>query len=350
MLKKIRLKQPLVLMALAVVSFFNSSVGFSQDNSPEPDIPAPPEQTEARPNFDVSSAQAWMQRLTNTIEENSFEISYVVSSDGRETLPYLWRRAILDNGDEAEQLSLLNGPGFERIRFNTKLSLFEPGYTPYSVRADNIDGPIPLAFLHFPDMLNSSYDILLMGRDRVSGRMAQQIRVVSKDKTRYGYYLWLDESTGLLLKMNMYGTDNRILKQIQVTHFAISDEINRFFESIQRNQLPPVSVPNVEQETEFSWTVSYLPEGMKKIKQTLHRLSTTGQPAEYMMLSDGLVDVSVYVMQDNDLIQEDLSVSSNATSVVSISNGRIQVTVVGDIPNATANKIADSIILVDTNK
>jgi len=350
MLKKRRYLQPLAQTALAVVSFLLAAVAVSQEQTTTQENAEPLEVSESSPSFDVNSASAWMQRLARIVSESSFEISYVVSSDGRETLPYVWRHAVLENGDKAEQLSLLNGPGFERIRFNNKLSLFEPGYTPYSVRAEHIDGPIPLAFLYYPEMLKDSYDILLMGRDRVSGRMAQQIRVVSKDKTRYGYYLWLDESTGLLLKMNMYGTDNRILKQIQVIHFALSDEINRFFANIQRSQLPPISVPNAEIETEFSWTVSYLPVGMTKVKQTLHRLSTTGQPAEYMMLSDGLVDISVYVMQDNDLVQEDLSVSSNATSVVSISNGRIQVTVVGDIPSATANQIADSIVLVDANK
>jgi sigma-E factor negative regulatory protein RseB len=85
---------------------------------------------------------------------------------------------------------------------------------------------------------------------------------------------------------------------------------------------------------------------MQIIKQNLRRVSITGEPAEYMLLSDGLVDVSVYVMSANDAINEDLSVISGTTSVVSISDGRIQVTVVGEIPAVTANKIANSIVLV----
>ncbi|MFW8592405.1 MucB/RseB C-terminal domain-containing protein [Glaciecola sp. 2405UD65-10] len=314
--------------------------------SAEPELALP----DPLAGFDETSAYAWMLRLAKAVNEQSYEISYVVSEDSRETLPYLWRHAILENGDEAEQLSLLNGPGFERIRVNTKLSMFEPGYTPYSVRSAHIDGPIPLAFLNSPNILLDSYETLLMGRDRVSGRMAQQIRVVSKDKTRYGYYLWLDEQTGLLLKLNMYSTENRLLKQIQVTELNVNDDVKLYFSNLQKDQLPPISVPNAETQTDFSWTVSYLPEGMVPVKTKLHRLATTGEPAEYMMLSDGLIDVSVYVMNDNNVIQDDLSISSNATSFVSISNGQVQVTVVGDIPVSTANKIADSIVLIGNPK
>lgn len=297
--------------------------------------------------FDASSAKAWMNRLANTISQSSFEIAFVVSSSGRDTMPYVWRHAILKNGDEAEQLSLLNGPGFERVRINNKMSVFEPGFTPYSTRTAKIDGPIPMAFIHRPQILDAAYDVLLMGRNRVLGRMAQQIRIVSKDKTRYGYYLWLDEQTGLLLKMNMYSTDNRLLKQIQVTQLMVNDEVQKYFANIQSSQLPPISVPNVEHETEFLWTVGYLPIGMQKVKQKLHRLSTTGQASEYMMLSDGLVDVSVYVMNANEFLEDDLSITTDATSVASMSNGRIQVTVVGEIPPQTASQIADSIVLVE---
>lgn len=305
------------------------------------------EQNALKVTFNASSASAWMNRLANTINTTSFEITYVVTEEGRETLPYIWRHAMLENGGVAEQLSLLNGPGFERIRFNDTLSVFEPGFTPYSVRSSKIDGPIPSAFIHYPETLSDGYDVLIMGRDRVSGRMAQQLRVVSKDKTRYGYFLWLDEQTGLLLKMNMYSTDNRLLKQVQVTQLLINNDVKKHFANIQINQLPPLSVPNAQATSDFLWTVSYLPVGMQKTQQKLHRLSTTGQPAEYMMLSDGLVDVSVYVMNADGLIEDDLAVSTSATSIASMSNGRIQVTVVGDIPIVTANKIADSIVLVD---
>ena len=365
MLKSFFQSQPLSYKALTVVLFLASLAfnGHSQETPPtaqaqELNNNADPSQDEsnsqsanedkenAPPLFDALSAQAWMTRLSETTKQIPFEIAFVVSSPNKEILPYLWRHATLDNGDNAEQLSLLNGPGFEQIRINNRVSIFEPGFNPYSITAEAIDGPIPMAFIHALETINQAYEALLMGRNRISGRMAQQIRVVSKDKSRYGYHLWLDEQTGLLLKMNIYDLDGSLLEQLQVTQLTVNNDIKNYFANIQKEQLPPLVVGGNNGMQQLGWTVAYRPIGMEIIKQNLHRISITGEPAEYMLLSDGLIDVSVYVMQANDAIKEDISVTTDTTTVVSISDGRVQVTVVGEIPAATANKIANSIILV----
>lgn len=295
--------------------------------------------------FDVLSPKAWMDRLANTVAEITFEASFVVSAPKRETMPYIWRHAILDSGDVAEQLSLLNGPGFEQIRINNKVSIFEPGFTPVSIRSNAIDGPIPDAFIHKPELLYDSYDVLLMGRNRVSGRMAQKIRIISKDKSRYQYHLWLDEQTGLLLKQNMYDLEGVLLEQIQVTRLTVSDQVKQNFANIQTQQLPPVATTPKTREQQLPWTLDSMPIGMQIVAQNLRRIPITNQLAEYMMISDGLVDVSIYVTEATDVAQEDISGSTDATSIVSISDGRIQVTVIGEIPLATANTLANSIVL-----
>lgn len=337
------------LIALQSLAQSSDTSGLAEANPSTPN-----EQTEilvvqpsTENDFDVLSGQSWMRRLANTISQVSFEISFVVSSPRLEIMPYVWRHSLMDNGNSAEQLSLLNGPGFERIRFNDKVSIFEPGFTPLSIRSSFIDGPIPSAFIHSPDILNEGYDVLLMGRNRISGRMAQQIRVISKDKSRYQYHLWLDEQTGLLLKQNMYNLEGELLEQIQVTQLILNDDVKQHFVNIQSNQLPPIAAAEVAADRDLPWALSYMPIGMQKVTQNLRRISITGQPAEYMMLSDGLVDVSVYVMQVTDISQEDIALTNDATSIVSISNGRIQVTVVGEIPLETASKMANSIVLVN---
>ena len=109
----------------------------------------------------------------------------------------------------------------------------------------------------------------------------------------------------------------------------------------------PIAMTPVASEQPLKWTVSYRPIGMQTVAQNLRRISGTGQPAEYLMLSDGLVDVSIYVTETSDSSQEDVSISTNGTSIVSLSDpdGRFQVSVVGEIPLETANKIANSIVL-----
>ena len=93
-----------------------------------------------------------------------------------------------------------------------------------------------------------------------------------------------------------------------------------------------------------------MPVGMQIVAQNLRRIPITNQIAEYLMISDGLVDVSIYVTQAIEANQEDLALRSDSKSIVSISDGRFQVTVIGEIPLDTASKLANSIVLVSESK
>jgi len=65
--------------------------------------------------FDPRSARAWMDRLVSQVASQSFEIVFVVSSSEREMLPYVWRRGRMPDNSPIEQLSMLNGVGFEQV-------------------------------------------------------------------------------------------------------------------------------------------------------------------------------------------------------------------------------------------
>lgn len=296
--------------------------------------------------FDPLSAISWLTRLSRQTSSLNYEISFVLNIPGKDAQPFLWRHAKVDESTQIEQLSLLNGPGFENIRVNGVVSVFQPGYPAYSMYGSAIDGPIPYALLHEPDKLQKSYQFLLVGRNRISGRSAQQIRITSTDKTRYGYNLWLDEETGMLLKLNMHGLDGKLLQQIQVTQLRIDDRVADAFSQLQQENLPRViNVVNPPQR-KHKWKLAFLPVGMKAIKQDIHQLAITGQVVEYSLFSDGLVNVSVYIQAATGVFQNDVNLNNGANTVHSRTDGKVQVTVVGDIPLVTAQLMAKSIEVI----
>jgi sigma-E factor negative regulatory protein RseB len=297
--------------------------------------------------FDPTSAVSWLQRLSRQTALLDYEVSFVLNIPGKDAQPYLWRQAKLDDKTQVEQLSLLNGPGFENIRINDVVSVFQPGYPPYSMYGNAIDGPIPYALLHEPIKLQKSYQFLLVGRNRVSGRSAQQIRIISKDKTRYGYHVWLDEETGMLLKLNMHGLDGKLLQQIQVTQLRIDDTVADVFNQLQQDNLPRVSNVTNPPQRRHEWKLAFLPVGMQAVKQDIHQLAITGQVAEYSLFSDGLVNVSVYIQAATGVFQEDVNLTNGANTIHSRTDGKIQVTVVGDIPLITAQRMAKSIEVIN---
>ena len=159
-------------------------------------------------NFNSSdSSQAWLAKMSDAIKSLNYTISFVLLKPGVDIQPYLWRHAVNEDGVELEQLNLLNGPGREVVRIGDKVSYFEPNVPPYSLQSSIINGPFPSEFFLRPEKLVSGYEFIMIGRSRIAGRAAQQIRIISKDKSRFGLNVWLDQQTGLLLKMNLFGQD-----------------------------------------------------------------------------------------------------------------------------------------------
>lgn len=322
--------------------FFVPLVGNAQEES---DASSTLENSSSQ--YPADSAEAWLMKLSSAVKSLNYSISLVVLKPGVDSQPYLWRHAIDDNGVELEQLNLLNGPGREVVRIGNKVSYFEPNVPPYSLQSNTINGPFPSELLYNPEQLFDSYEFVLVGRSRVSGRSAQQIRVISKDKSRFGLNLWLDQESGLILKMNMVNLEGQLLEQIQVTGIQVSENPDPFFARIEQAMLPDILVLRNQVDNPPRWKITNLPVGMHIIKQDIHRLPMTGDVVDYILLSDGLVDVSIYLQPlPGASASQDLIGRHESNTILTRQIGDISVTVVGKVPAVTADAILKSIQVV----
>ncbi|MDO6537769.1 MucB/RseB C-terminal domain-containing protein [Alteromonas stellipolaris] len=321
-------------------SILPSSADASQKLAPQ-SVPQATDVVVVNPHPQTTSD--WLMQLSEVVKTQNFEVAFVQSRAGRETIPFLWRHGVLEDGTSMEQLNLQNGPGREQIRVNGIVSVFEPDVSPYSLRSEFINGPIPSELLHHPDRLKSGYEFVSVGRARVAGRPAQQIRIVSRDNSRFSYQLWLDEDSGMVLKLNMLDLQGGLLEQIQVTSLKITDAPDDYFARINQASLPKPMALTQKQSRQPNWEVKYLPNGMEEVRGDTRRLALTGQVVEYKMYSDGLVDVSVYVQPAKDALGGDLVLRNDLSTFLTLTDGNTQVTVVGEIPLQTANAIATSL-------
>lgn len=289
-------------------------------------------------------AQAWLAKMSNAVKSLNYTVSFVLLVPGSDSQPYLWRHGVNEDGLEMEQLNLLNGPGREVVRIGNKVSYFEPNVPPYSLYSSIINGPLPSEFLQQPEKIMSGYEFIMVGRSRIAGRASQQIRIISKDKSRFGLNVWLDQETGLLLKMNMLGQNAQLLEQIQVTDLQVTKEPAPFFAKIEPEILPEVVSFSPSTEFNSEWTIGYIPKGMVIVKRDFLRLSGSGVVVEYIMLSDGLIDVSIYLQErDNNRPHSNLVGTVQSDTLLTIEHGELNVTVIGRLPATTANAIAKSI-------
>jgi sigma-E factor negative regulatory protein RseB len=296
---------------------------------------------------DAESAKLSLERLSQSLRQLNFTTSFVVVKNNQAE-PYHWLHGVGANGQELEVFTRLNGPRRDVLRQGEVVSYIEPEQEAYSLTSSNAQSPIPNIFRGNISDLEDSYRFIAVGRSRVLGRVAQLVRIVAKDNYRFSYWLWLDQQSGLLLKMAVLTRQGQLLEQIQFTHIEVSGQLSESLAKFQLTELPAVITMNNQQpHKELSWQVDWLPQGFSVIKSNQHNLNSYNRgddkAVEFMLFSDGLAQVSVYVNPSEESYRAAEYASDGATIVFNQVLQGIEVGVVGDIPLETAKRIAESI-------
>ena len=297
---------------------------------------------------ETESAKLWLEQLSKSLRELNFTTSFVVVKNNQAE-PYHWLHGIGENSQELEIFSRLNGPRRDILRQGDIVSYIEPEQEPYSIISQSVQSPIPTIFRGDFSELEDNYRFISVGRSRVLGRVAQLVRIVAKDKYRFSYWLWLDQETGLLLKMAILTRQGLLLEQIQFTHIEVSEQLSESLVQFQSTELPEIiKLNNQKKNRVLAWKVDWLPQGFAVIKSNQHNLNSHNQgenkAVEFMLFSDGLVEISVYVNLSQENFRAPEYASDGATMVFNHIVQGIEVGIVGDIPLATAKKIAESIV------
>ena len=305
---------------------------------------------------DTESAKLWLERLSQSLRQLNFTTSFVVVKNNHAE-PYHWLHGVSEDDLELEVFARLNGPRRDVLRQGNIVSYIEPEQKPYSVISADVRSPIPAIFRGNITELEASYRFISVGRSRILGRVAQLVKIVAKDQYRYSYWLWLDQQTGLLLKMAILTRQGQLLEQIQFTHIEVSEQLSDNLVQFQLTELPAVNKLNNQQpDKALSWQVDWLPQGFTMVKSNQHRLNSYSPDDDksvgFMLFTDGLVEVSVYVSPSQENFRAAEYASDGATTVFNHIAQGIEIGVVGDIPLATAKKIAESIapLTADTSK
>lgn len=246
---------------------------------------------------------------------------------------------------EQERLISLNGPRNEVIRNGKNITCIQADDSAVVYSSTSGRGLLPLV----PDAATAGIDdhylIKLDGSDRVAGYDADIIDVLPRDGFRYGYRLWLERGTRLLLRSIV--TDH---KRLPIEQFMfVSLEIGK----------PPAEADLVPRERELltttaapadeinlrgppAWKVLNAPAGFSLRSARQSAKAVAG--VQHLVYSDGLASVSVYVEPLETKIDLPATLASRGTlNIYSFSKDSWRFTVLGDVPAATVTAIAESL-------
>lgn len=302
----------------------------------------PPNQIAQAPN--VSVAEQRFNEMSQALRELNFEATLVrVSGDRLE--PMQWLHGTFADGLEAELIVMLNGPDRRIVRLGQETSYYSQLVEQsYSLTTDVTYGLLPAAFYQDFAALKPHYQVSAADRGvRVVGRDTKFVRVLSRDNDRYHYGLWIDNDSGMLLKMQMTTPQGEILEQLQVTHFYETESVPISLSDVRGVQRPPrLSDSRTRQAPRFGMQPQWLPDGFVLQRSNHRLLAQTRLPTDHYLYSDGLTEFSLYISEGEVQSLPNLGVQGPE----SIYNVQVQgraVTAVGRMPLSTLQRIAESV-------
>ena len=296
----------------------------------------------------LEEVQSWLQKMQRAAHTLNYDGTFVYGQQGRLSSMRIIHRVTAEG--EQERLISMDGTGREVIRDGNKVTCFLPDSNAVVVEKSRKRKQFPPEFPMKLDDLKDFYTFGLMDNSRVAGYLTQGIEILPKDPYRYGHHLWVEKKTGLLLKTHLLDENRKPIEQFVFTQVS-------FLDQVPDEQLVPAM--NTEQ---FTWyeakdssdlaskqepelKVDWLPGGFKQDMKRMQKMPTSGMPVKHMVFSDGLSSVSVFIEED---VQHDPANLVGGSRMGAInahgrSLGDYHVTVVGEVPHVTVQKISESI-------
>lgn len=298
---------------------------------------------------DAADVQPLLAQMTSAMRDLDYEGSFIYEHDGQvDTL-----RVFHVGGDnERERLVSLNGARREVVRNSRSITSVQPNQTPTVFSADNHNRRLlPLVPEMRVEEMQKNYILRLVGEDRVAGFSAQVIDVQAKDKYRYSYRLWLEKNSHLLLRSTLLDADQHSLQQLMFVALNIGAHIGEM--ELALSEIPAKTIAAQAQEvpsaTTFEWKLGELPAGFN-MNARRRPADAVAPGTEHLLLSDGIATVSVYLepvaTAPGVLMQE--RVSRGVLNVFVRNLNGYQVTVLGEVPAATVEKIAIALSHIDS--
>lgn len=255
---------------------------------------------------------------------------------------------IADAKGEHEKLESLDGPPREIIRRQDKTYCYFPDGKTVRVEPRNTRKFFPSLLPKQLKAVQDHYVARMGDLERVAGRICQTITLEPRDEYRYGYKMWTDTNTGLLLKATMMDANGTVLEQFAFTELKIGGKIDRALLEPKAGskgyvlQSDNVIVEGPNKST--GWQVRQVPPGFVKISEMKRNMPGKKAPVTHLVFSDGLVAVSVFIERLTDGSKPVQGVATQgAINVFAKTVSDHQVTVLGEVPTSTVSLMGNSV-------
>lgn len=291
------------------------------------------------------TAEQWVQKMLSASRQVSYQGHSVLLSGGKITSLAIYHAPV--ENEVWERVVHLSGEPAEIVRKGSTITCLHPdSASQLDVRRTPM-GKLS-ALEESAQSISRYYRFNRAANERVAGRAGVRINVEPLDSHRYGYSLWLDEASGVLLKSQTNPASGDPLEVFEFVSVEIGEPLALTLFDPSPNLKVAVAAASGGAESTATatnagqWEASWLPDGFRQAGgSSAHADKPHFSTRVY---TDGLAAFTVFYENSAGSVTETTR-AHGATVAVNrlLPDADILITVVGEIPQATAAKVAEGV-------
>lgn len=295
------------------------------------------------------SVNEWLSRMHEASRHRAYTGTLVVTAGSAMSASKIWHAC--DGNQQMERVETLTGAPRTTYRRNSEVITFE-----VDTRKAVIEKRESLGM--FPDLVNAPRNLIAqfygareLGAQRVAGHLADLVEFQPRDELRFGYRVWSEQKTGLVVKLQTLDGRGRVLEQVAFSELQLDAPVSmdKLARSMKDTRGYDVIKPSLRKTTPQAegWRLKDNVPGFTSMSCHIRDgegASGPGQSPMQWVFSDGLASVSLFVEPfDAQRHGKDGEAAVGATHSVSRRVGEHWVTAVGEVPSATLQRFAQAL-------
>lgn len=285
---------------------------------------------------------SWLRKIHDATQKLSYSGTFVYQNGSRSETSRITR--YVDASGDIEKLEVMDGVPREIVRTRDTVRCYLPGSRVVKVDRRTERG-FPALLPERITALARHYDISLGETRRIAGYDCQAVVLTPRDDLRYGYKLYADQASGMLLRAVTFDAAGEQVEQFMFTQLVIGGVTRDMVKSrhaaartwrVEDAQAAPARLAG--------WGLSSELPGFHKVVELKRRLGDS-RSAGQVVYSDGLAAVSVFIESlegRSDPVRTGLA-SMGAIHIYTREVANHMVTVVGEAPAASVQRIANAV-------
>ena len=296
----------------------------------------------------------WLLRIHEASRRRAYIGTFVVSSGPVLTSARIWN--ICDGEQQMQRVETLSGAPRSTFRRNDQIITFLPETKTAIAEKRESLGLFPELLKSTASPIAQHYSLRRVGAERVAGLDSDVVLLQPKDDLRFGYRVWSEKKSGLVVKLQTLDAEGRVLEQAAFSELQLDAPVSfgKLTQMMENTEGYRVERPELVKTTALAegWAMrapvaGFLPMSCYKRPSAVADSNGNDTTLQWIF-SDGLASVSIFIEQfDRKRHAHEGFTTLGATHTLSKrladKAGEWWLTVVGEVPRHTLNAFAQGL-------